>query len=70
MTYNEERLAVAETQLELAVAGFDTISKDLFAKGGDNLAELFEPYILAIKELKGSVEYLRKEVENEKAKTE
>lgn len=70
MTYNEERLAVAETQLELAVAGFDTISKELFAKGGDNLAELFEPYIVAIKELKGTVAYLRKEVENERAKAE
>lgn len=70
MTYNEERLAVAKTQLDLAVAGFNTILKGLFAKGGDNLAELFEPYILAIKELKGSVEYLRKEVEKEKAKEE
>lgn len=70
MTYNEEKLVLAKTQLELAVAGFDTISKELFAKGGDNLAEIFEPYILAIKDLKGSVEYLCKEVKKEKAKEE
>ena len=70
MTYNEEKLAVAETQLGLAVAGFDTISKGLIAKGGDNLAELFEPYIVAIMELKSTVEFYRKEVEEEKAKAE
>ena len=70
MTYNEERLAVAETQLELAVAGFDRISQKILAKEVQNYAEHFEPYILAIKELKGSVEYLRKEVEKEKAKEE
>lgn len=70
MTYNEERLAVAETQLELAVAGFDRISQKILSKEVQNYAEHFEPYILAIKELKGSVEYLRKEVEKEKAKTE
>ena len=70
MTYNEERLAVAETQLELAVAGFDRISQKILSKEVQNYAEHFEPYILAIKELKGSVEYLRKEVEREKAKTE
>ena len=70
MTYNEERLAVAETQLELAVAGFDRISQKILSKEVQNYAEHFEPYILAIKELKGSVEYLRKEVEKEKAKEE
>ena len=70
MTYNEERLAVAETQLELAVAGFDTILKNLVAKGGDNLAELLEPYLIAIKDLKGMVAYLRDEVEKGKANEE
>ena len=70
MTYNEERLAVAETQLELSVAGFDRISQKILSKEVQNYAEHFEPYILAIKELKGSVEYLRKEVEKEKAKEE
>ena len=70
MTYDEERLAVAEKQLELAVAGFDRISQKILSKEVQNYAEHFEPYILAIKELKGSVEYLRKEVEREKAKEE
>lgn len=70
MTYHEERLAIAETQLDLVVAGFEPIVKDLISKGGDNLADKLQPYVEAIKELKGSVAYLRDEVEKEKAKAE
>lgn len=70
MTYNEERLAIAETQLDLAVAGFDRISQKILSKEVQDYAEHFEPYILAIKELKGTVAYLRKDVESEKAKAE
>lgn len=68
MTYNEKRLAVAETQLELVVAGFDKISNAVITNGGDNLAELFEPYIEAIMDLKAAVKYLREEVEEAKTK--
>lgn len=68
MAYNEERLAVAETQLELAKVGFAQIVKTTEVK--ETVCDILEPYILAIKELKGSVEYLRKEVEKEKAKEE
>ena len=68
MTYNEERLAVAETQLELAKLGFAQLAKT--ADLNETACDIFEPYILAIKELKVSVEYLRKEVEKEKAKEE
>lgn len=68
MAYNEERLAVAETQLELAKVGFAQIVKTTEVK--ETVCDILEPYILAIKELKGAVEYLRKEVEKEKAKTE
>lgn len=70
MTYNEERLEALETQFELAVAGFDTISKVLIAKGGDNIAELFEPYIVSIMELKKTLAYYKNAVEEEKAKSE
>ena len=66
MTYYEERLAVAETQLELAKLGFAQIVSNTKVK--ETVCDVLEPYILAIKELKGSVEYLRKEVEKEKAK--
>ena len=68
MTYNEERLAVAETQLELAKLGFAQLVKT--TEVNETICDILEPYILAIKELKGSVEYLRKEVEKEKAKEE
>ena len=68
MAYNEERLAVAETQLELAKVGFAQIVKTTEVK--ETVCDILEPYILAIKELKGAVEYLRKEVEKEKAKEE
>ena len=70
MTYMEEKLAVAETQLELAVAGFDRISQKILSKEVQDYAEHFEPYILAIKELKGTVAYYRKTFEEEKAKAE
>ena len=68
MTYNEERLAVAETQLELAKLGFAQLAKT--ADLNETVCDILEPYILAIKELKQTVEYLRKEVEREKAKEE
>ena len=68
MTYYEERLAVAETQLELAKLGFAQLAKT--ADLNETVCDILEPYILAIKELKGSVEYLRKEVEKGKAKEE
>ena len=68
MTYAEERLAVAETQFELAKLGFAKLAKT--ADLNETACDIFEPYILAIKELKGTVEYFRKEDEKEKAKEE
>ena len=68
MTYNEERLANAETTLKLAVRGFDEIVKECVAKGGEDFAETLIPYIKAVGELKSSLEYYRKDVEKEKAK--
>ena len=68
MTYNEERLANAELQLKLAVRGFNEIAKESVAKGGEDFAEMFSPYVKAVEELKSSVEYYRNDVEKEKAK--
>lgn len=68
MTYNEQRLETAKVQLELATAGFDRISQKILSKEVQDYAEHFEPYILAIAELKSTVKYLTEEVEKEKAK--
>lgn len=68
MSYNEERLEKAKLQLELALAGFDRISQNILSKEAQNYATHFEPYILAIAELKSTVKYLTEEVEKEKAK--
>lgn len=68
MTYNEERLANAETTLKLAVRGFNEIAKELVANVGEDFAETIAPYVKAVEELKSSVEYYRKDVEKEKAK--
>lgn len=70
MTYYEEKLLSAEKQVELAVAGFETIAKRLVEEGGGNLAELFEQYITAIDELKRYVKCYKAEVEKEKEKAE
>lgn len=68
MTYNEERLANAETTLKLAVRGFNEIAKECVVNGGEDFAETLAPYVKAVEELKSSVEYYRKDIENEKAK--
>ena len=68
MTYYEEKLAVAETQLELAKVGFAQLVKNTEAK--ETVCDILEPYILAIRDLKNSVEYAKIEVQRERAKEE
>lgn len=68
MTLYEEKLNTAKVQLELAMAGFDKIGKDILEKETKDLSECFEPYILAIAELKSSVAYYAKEVERDREK--
>ena len=70
MTFDEERLAYYEKQLEMAKAGFEIIAKRILSRGGENIDETLEQYILAIKDLKNSVAYYHKQLENAKAKTE
>lgn len=70
MTYYEEKLAIAEAQLDLVVAGFDIIAKGIVSKSKDDLFEALEPYVMAVRELKSLVDYYRKEADIEKIKVE
>lgn len=68
MTYNKQKLETAKVQLELATAGFDRISQKILSQEVQDYAEHFEPYILAIAELKSTIQYFAEEVERENAK--
>lgn len=68
MTYNEQRLAVASSQLKLMLIGFDVVVKDMVDEYDEGYAAKIEPYANAISEMKDLVTYLTKEVQNERAK--
>jgi hypothetical protein len=69
MSYQEKRLKEMEIQFELAEKGFELVLKDLvYSEHKTNLLEKIEPYVDALKDLKDSVEYIRKEIEDERAK--
>lgn len=63
MTYDEERLAVSEALLDVSMLGFDALVKSFVNEGATELEALLEPYVSAIKELKSSIEYTRKEID-------
>ena len=68
MTYEEERLAMSEALLDVSMLGFDTLVKGFVNERVTELETLLEPYVSAIKELKSSIEYTRKEIDKKVCK--
>ena len=67
---NKEALVLAKAKLDLMLEGFDKIAGQIVFGCTNGFYGKFEPFVLAIREQQGIVEYLRKEVENEEAKAE